>query len=149
MAFCLTRQTKQKFIEALRIREIDPAKLSEMTSIERRTFLEKYVGGDNGVQVNSLFENKLLLKNQKAGFISWAKKVGGISKEAKRDLISRIERMDKILDPVEEKAFLQDLASTKLGTNITIDEAKKITELSTKISDLAGKTDITKSDVPL
>src|SRR3990167_10542851 len=106
--FCLTKETKQKFIESLRTRELDPSKLSEMTSTERRTFLEKYVGKENGVQVNSLFESKLLLKNQKAGFISWAKKVGGLSKEAKRDLLSRIERMDKVLNPTEGKAFLED-----------------------------------------
>ena len=147
--FCLTKDTKQKFIEALRTGDINPATLSEMNSLERRDFLEKYVGKDNGIQVNSLFESKLLLKNQKAGFISWAKKVSGLSKEAKRDLVSRIEKLDKVLNPVEEKAFLQDLASTRLGVNVTIDEAKKITDLSTKIKDLTAKTDITKSDIAL
>lgn len=147
--FCLTKQAKEAFREALRSREVDPSKLSQMTSTERRAFLEKYVGKDNGVQVNSLFESKLLLKNQKAGYIAWAKKVGGLTKEAKRDLISRIEKMDKILNPAEEKAFLEDLASTKLGVGVSQDEAKKIFDLSTKIRDLESKTDITKSDIKL
>lgn len=147
--FCLTKQVKDQFTQALKTRDIDPSKLSEMTSSERRSFLEKYVGKENGVQVNSLFESKLLLKNQKAGFISWAKKVSGISKEAKRDLISRIEKMDKILNPTEEKAFLEDLAASKLGVRVSETEAKNIFNLSKKIGDLESKTDITKSDIPL
>src|SRR3990167_842667 len=147
--FCLTKETKQKFIESLRTRELDPSKLSEMTSTERHAFLEKYVGKENGIQVNSLFESKLLLKNQKAGYIAWANKVGGLSKEVKRDLISRINRMDKILNPAEEKAFLEDLAATKLGIGVSEAEAKNIFNLSKKITDLTSKTDLTKSDVPL
>lgn len=147
--FCLTKQAKDQFTQALRTREIDPSKLSEMTSDQRRAFIEKYVGKENGVQVNSLFESKLLLKNQKAGYISWAKKVGGMTKEAKRDLISRIEKMDKILNPVEEKAFLEDLAATKLGVGVSETEAKTIFNLSKKVTDLTSKTDVTKSDIAL
>lgn len=142
MSFCLTKEAKTKFTQALRTREIDPAKLSEMTSKERRAFLEKYVGKDNGVQVNSLFESKLLLKNQKAGYIAWAKRVSGLSKEAKRDLISKIERMDKILNPTEEKAFLEDLASTRLGFGVSEQEAKSISNLSTKMRELETKANV-------
>lgn len=137
--FCLTADTKRKFIQALRTRDIDPAKLSEMTSTERRAFLERYVGKENGVQVNSLFESKLLLKNQKAGYISWAKKVSGLSPQAKRDLISRIERMDKVLNPTEERAFLHDLAQTRLGFGVSETEAKAIADLSQKVVDTRNK----------
>ena len=66
MAYCLTLEQKNKFRESLRNGEIDPVKLSAMTSLERRAFLEKYVGKENAQTTNALFESKLLLKNQKA-----------------------------------------------------------------------------------
>lgn len=138
-AFCLIPQYVEKFKQGLVSREIDPEKLSQLSSSERRSFLEKYVGKDNAEQTNALFESKLLLKNQQAGYINWAKKVSGITKEAKRDLISRIERMDKVLNPADEKAFLQDLASQRLGVGVSFEEAKTIGDLSTKIQDLKAK----------
>ena len=147
--FCLTRQTKDNFKKALKDREIDPVKLAGLSSLERRSFIEKYVGKENAQNINALFESKLLLKNQKAGYITWAKKVTGITPEVKQDIISRIERLDKVLNPKEEEQFLQDLASARLGVEITQEEAKKISELSNKVSELRDKTDKTKSDIKL
>mgnify|MGYP001580518290 FL=1 len=141
MAWCLVPEKVQQFKQALRNKEIDPTKLANMTSAERRAFLEKFVGSENSKQVNTLFESKLLLKNQQRGYITWAKKVSGMTPQAKRDLISKIERMDKILNPEEEKAFLQDLAEQRLGIGITVDEAKKLSELSTNIRPFADLKD--------
>lgn len=128
--FCLTKQASDRLKRAFKEGEIDPEKISSISSAERRAMLEKYVGKENSHQVNALFESKLLLKNQKAGYISWAKKVTGITQEVRRDLISKIERLDKVLDPKEEDKFLQDLAETKLGFKVTQEEAKNIAELS-------------------
>src|SRR3990167_3546409 len=114
-SFCLVPKQVEQFKIALKDGTINPEKLGKMSSEQRRAFLEKLVGSDNGKQVNTLFESKLLLKNQKAGYISWAKRVSGMSPQAKRDLISRIERMDNVLNPTEERAFLEDLASQRLG----------------------------------
>ena len=147
-SFCLTKQAKEDFKAGLKSGAINPDMLSKMTSEARRDFLKKYAG-ENAVKINSLFESKLLLKNQKAGYITWAKKVGGLKPEVRRDLISKIERMDRVLSPAEGEQFLQDLASTRLGVNITQEEAKRISELSNKISELEKKTDKTKSDIPL
>lgn len=138
-AFCLIPKAVLDFKRALRSGEIDPLKLSGMDSATRRTFLEKYVGKENAKEVNALFESKLLLKNQKAGYISWAKKVAGMSPETKRDMISRIERMKEILTPEEESKFLNDLASKRLGVEITPTEAKTLAELSKSAEDLRLK----------
>lgn len=146
-AFCLTKEAIQKFKQALVDREIDPVKLTEMASQDRSTFFEKYVGKENAKQVNALFESKLLLKNQKAGYISWAKKVSGITEPARRDLISRIEKMDTFLNPEDEKSFLHDLASQKLGTDVTQDEAKQIFDLSQKIQETRKPLDDNPKDV--
>ena len=141
--FCLNKQYVQKFREGLiagnKGGELNPEKLNKLSSPQRRELLAKYVGKENAQQVNALFESKLLLKNQKAGYITWAKKVSGISPEVRRDLISKIERLDKVLDPESEKFFLEDLASTKLGFGIKEDEARRIFELSKALTEAKAK----------
>ena len=104
-----------------------------MSSEERNAFLSKIVGRDNALQVNSLFESKLLLKNQKAGYISWAKKVAGLTPEVRRDLIAKIERLDRVLSPKEGEQFLKDLAETRLGASVSETEAKNIFNLSERV----------------
>lgn len=138
-AFCLTADFVNKFKQGLKNGQIDPFKMSTMTSDERHAFLEDWVGKDNAKQVNALFESKLLLKNQQTGLINWAKKTSGMSPNAKRDIISRIEKMDTILNPKNEDAFLKDLASTKLGTDVTHEEAQQIFDQSQKIKDAKAK----------
>ncbi len=134
MSFCLPKEQTDKFIQALKDGVIDPAKLSEMSSAERNSFFEKIVGKDAS-EVNAQFEQKLLLKNQQAGMINWAKKLTGITEQAKTDIISKIGRMDKVLSAPDQQSFLQDLASKKLGTDVTFEEAQKITQLSKDIAD--------------
>jgi hypothetical protein len=133
--WCLLPSKVKEFKEKLVSGEINPVKLAGMTSIERQKFLAGIVGDENAVQVNSLFESKLLLKNQKAGYISWAKKVSGINKTTRQDLLSKIERLDKPLSEKEETKFLQDLVNTKLGTEVTLEEANTISKLSQKMTE--------------
>ncbi len=136
MAYCLLKPLADKFKLALREGKIDPAKLAEMSSEERRTFFEDIIGKDDAHRVNGLFESKLLLKDVQHGMISWAKEVTGIKPEVRRSLISRIEKMDeRILNPDTQKAFLEDLATKRLGTEVTFEEAKAITDLSKKLSE--------------
>lgn len=139
MKWCLPKETVERFKKGLSSREIDPVKLAEMTSEERASYLEKYVGREFSHEVNALFESKLLLKNKKAGYITWAKKVAGISKEAKRDMISRIERLEGVLSPQEEQAFLKDLAESRLGFGVSETEAKVIADLSKQARDLKAR----------
>ncbi len=88
MAWCLIKSQVEKFRQALKSGELNPGKLQEMTSEERRGYLAKFVGPENAMEVNALFESKLLLQNQKAGMISWAKKISGITPKTKMDLLS-------------------------------------------------------------
>jgi len=132
MAWCLTEPQEAKFRAALVSGKIDPFKLADMSSEERRVLFEKYVDGENAININSLYESKLLLKNQQQGFETWAKRAIGMAPKVKRDLLSKIERLDEIgvLEPKTLKAFKEDLARTRLGFGITFAEAKTINELS-------------------
>ena len=138
-AFCLIKEQADKFKKGLKSGEISPEKMGEMTSAERRAYLEGFVGKENAKQVNALFESKLLLKNKKAGYISWAKKVAGMTVEAKRDMISRIERMQDVLSPEAEAMFLEDLAGKRLGIDISVKEAGTLAKLSKEAQDLRTK----------
>ena len=130
MAFCLPKFESEKFIAALRGGKIVPEKLMDMSSAERRTYFETIVGKENALDVNTLFEQKLLLKDQKRGLVSWAKQITGIKEATRKDILSKIERMEKVLSPENERAFLNDLAAKKLGTEVTFEEAKSITDLT-------------------
>jgi len=130
MTYCLPKAFASQFLKALRDGTIEPGKLMEMTSAERRAFFEPIVGKENALQVNALFESKLLLKDQQRGLVSWAKSLTNIKEPVRRDMLAKIEKMDKVLSPSDEHGFLADLAEQKLGTAVTEDEAKKITELA-------------------
>lgn len=141
MSYCLIPSLVEKFKKSLIGGEIDPAKLSNMTSAERHEFFSKIVGEADAKSVNSLFESKLLLKNKELGFINWAKTLTGIKPEVKQDILSKIEKWSKkgILNADSEEKFLQDLASTRLGADVTFEEAKAITDLSEKMAEFKGK----------
>jgi hypothetical protein len=140
-SWCLIPERVQAFKQALVDKTIDPQKLAQMTSEERHSAISKVVGEDNATQVNSLFEKNLLLKNHQKAYIDWAKKVSGMTPQARQDLITRISKMDKILNPEEEKAFLKDLATTRLKVGVSPEEAKNIFDLSKKIQEGKSKAD--------
>ena len=135
MSFCLPKEYTDKFKEALRTRKLDPFKLSEMTSEDRRAEIAKFVGEENAAGVNALFESKKLLKDQQKGMVTWAKQVAGMKPEIKRDMISRIEKMRDVLSPEDKESFLNDLVDQRLGTHITAEEAQHIADLSKAVSD--------------
>ena len=139
--FCLPKQISDQFKQMIKSGEVDIDKLSSISSKDRIAFFMKIMNERNAKEVNAIFESKLLLKNQKKGMVTWAKQILGMKPAVERDVISRIMRMDKILNPENEKSFLRELASKKLGVDITIEEARKITELSNKIKSLENFTD--------
>lgn len=133
--FCLLPETVTKFKTALKDGTINPDKLAEMSSVERSDFLSSIVGKNHAKAVNSLFESKILLKNQQQGYLTWAKQVAGIKPEVRRDIIAKIERMQKVLDPEDNKQFMKDLTATRLGIDVTEAEAKTIANLSKVVSE--------------
>lgn len=136
---CLPPAVADRFKTALTTGEINPMKLSQMSSEERHALFSKIVGEGDAKVTNALFESKMLLKNQQRGYITWAKKVAGITPETRRDMISRIQRMDKFLNPAEEDQFLKDLAATKLGVDVTRAEASTIARMSKRVEETQAK----------
>lgn len=136
MAFCLHSSIVKTFLEKLKSGEIDPQKLADMpSSLERRNVFAEFMGEENAIKTNALFESKLLLKNTQLGLINWAKEVAGLKGKAQRDFVSRIEKLDeKILSPENEQSFYADLAAQKLGTTVTMAEAAEISKMAADVS---------------
>ena len=133
--FCLTTKYVNEFLKRLKSGKIDPQKLAEMSSEERRTFFSEFLGEKNAKEVNANFESKLLLKDQQQGMINWAKKTAGLKPEVRKDIISRIEKMSEVLNPDTEKAFLEDLAAHKLGVTVSMNEASQISDMAKTVSE--------------
>lgn len=130
MNICLPAEIKTSFLRAVKDGKITPENLSNMSPEERHAMFTNIVGSQAASTVNSLFESKLLMKNQEQGFITAIKEIGGLKPAVQRDLISRVQKLDKVLNPAEKGAFMQDLASEKLGTSVNYEQAQKISQLA-------------------
>jgi hypothetical protein len=127
---CLPKNLVDLFVEKIKTGEITPEKLTDMTSKERHDYFTSFLGENNATKVNTLFESKLLLKNQQQGITNWAMKITGMKPELKRDLLSRVNRMTTVLEPKYLQSFLSDLVEQRLGVGVTMQEAGKIADLA-------------------
>lgn len=135
MAWCLL----PKYVEELK--KLDVEKLSKLSPSARHDFLKERIGEEAATNVNAHFESKLLLKNQQLAMKNvFNKYFKNVSVDTKRDIISKIEKMDRrILDPKEKDVFLEDLASKKLGTKVSFEDVKTITKYSKELGELKEK----------
>lgn len=138
MAFCLIKDLADKMKNAIRSGKLNPEKLNNMTSAERRKFLEGVVGKEVARDVNLSFEKKILLKNQERAMYDWAADITGISKEAKAATLEKIrqgfaDKKRRLHEPKQNEQFLNEILadtySKKYKTEVTLEEAQAITEL--------------------
>ena len=130
---CLPKENSAAFKKALKDGDLKIPELLAMTTEQRTTAIGKIVGDEYAQPVNTMFENKLLLKNQQAGLIDWIKTVGGLKPEVRTDLIARIQKREKAFTAADETKFLNDVADATLGTSVSHEEAKQIFELTKKV----------------
>lgn len=135
---CLPKTQREKLSKALRERDVSLTKLYEMTSEERNALLSHYVGKTFATRVNAEFE-KAMLSNQKKALANWVGKATSYSEPIRRDLLKRVERLEKALTKDEERGFLKDLVDTKLGMNLTEEEAQQILTMKKTVDELRAK----------
>ena len=137
MAWCLTKQTEQKLLEALK-KEGDPQKMVDRGTEGRRKWFAQF-GEENAKNLNTFYESRMLLKDQQKGLIGFAKGLGG-SKQIKTDFLSKVERLKTALSKSEVDQYLGDYADKRLGTEaLTEEQFKTISDMSTKLSDYKSK----------
>ena len=137
-AFCLIKESADKFLAKLRSGEINPENMNSMSSEERRKFFEDFMDAESAKQTNILFEKTLLLKNSERGMIRWAEKLSGVTMKQREEIIKKIkankeERLRRTFSPEEDEAFLNDIVDQRLGIGVSEEEAKTIFELSKKV----------------
>jgi len=149
--FCLPKQIAAKVKSAIVNGTLDPDKLVKMTSAQRRDFFAGIMGKENAKEVNLAFERKLLLKNQELAMVNWAREITGLSKAEKEATAAKIkatyaEKRRRKFSPEEDEAFLNELTSEiyskKYRTDVTLEEAQRITELGKAVSDARAKLNL-------
>lgn len=140
---CLLPEKINDFKQALRQKDIKVADLLNMDTETRTKLFEEYAGA-NAKDVNTLFEEKLLLKNRTLGLQNLIMKLGEFGKyDAKaiaenKQILSdfKAKQQERIFSPKENETFLNDVADKKLGVHITPEVAQKVFDLSQRVSSL-------------
>lgn len=140
--FCIPRPSVEKMRKALLDGVLMPDRLVGMSSAERVALFERVLGDATlARETNVLFESKLVLKNQQQGLKNWVAKVTDLNGKpaAKRDIINKIDRIEKVLEADSKQAFLRDLAEQRLGFRVTFEEAQIITKTIQGIKEAEAK----------
>lgn len=143
MASCIIPSQLEAYRKAWKEKDLDIRKLIKMSTEDRTALFSKYAGED-AKKMNTLFEEKLVLRNKVAGLKNFYDKTaeqGQYSKEKRDELAKtlsdyRAKQQDRILNPKENEIFLNDLADKILGTEITREQSRVLWNMSSKIDDL-------------
>lgn len=147
--FCIPRYFVSKLQDAARRGEINIQKLYEMTSAERRDVFARYTDAELGQFINAKFEEAMVLR-QKNALLKWAQRTFTPDQQKStmyKSIVDKINQLDDlgVLSPKNEKLFLEDLVSDKLGVTVTPEEirvisnkAKVVQEAQTKLGNEFG-----------
>jgi hypothetical protein len=133
--FCLLPKYAEELARRIDEGELGLDTLARMSSADRHAAFADIMGEANAQHVNAAFESKLLLENQRKGLETWIRQTTKGKPEVARDLLSRVARMDKVLEPNDPEGFLADLAKQRLGFGVSMEEAGRIAELSKAAAD--------------
>lgn len=145
--YCLLPNQIDNFKQALKDKDLDIKDLFNMDSAKRTEVFKQYAG-DNAKAVNTLFEEKLVLKNRILGIQNLFSKLGEFGKNSAENVAMRDKaiseykaaQQERIFSPQEHQAFLNDLADKRIGTHISQEQAAKVFELSKKVADTKQTT---------
>ncbi len=147
MAFvCILPEKAKEFKQKLKDKKLNIFDLVNMESEARTKLLSDYFGNE-AKTVNTLFEEKLILKNRLQGLKNWVSKItasGRYSLEKIAEMKKLIEeyktqQQERIFNPKEHEAFLANLAEEKLGVRVSREESQKIFDLTEKAKTLLEK----------
>ena len=148
MALCLPKEARQKLLTALKSGDISIEKMYKMTSAERRIIFKRSVGEDFATFVNGKFE-QAMVSNQKKALRIWVETTTQFKDPVRRDMLKKIDRIEKVLRVDEEVGFLKDLAELKLGIAVTEEEAGIILSMRKTIDEKKAKWDPVKAEAEL
>lgn len=128
-AWCLPKATSKILQDAINRGELKTLNLNGMSSADRAKTFAKYVGDDLAPELNKEYERQIILKGYQKGLADWVSNVYRNHGDQKKvsNIETKISSLDeRILNPANNQAFLQDLASEKLGFTMDPKQAKLI-----------------------
>lgn len=128
-ALCLPRGKANAIKQALKSGDISIESLYKMDSGARQLLFKNYVGRDFAPTLNAKFE-QAMLSNQKKAMANWVKQVTKPKEPARRDMMKRVEGLEKALANNEGGRFFADLAEMKLGVAVTEEEATNLLQMA-------------------
>lgn len=142
-AFCIRPDLAEKLKEAARSGAINIEKMYSLSSADRRALFEKYVDPQTAKGVNAGFE-KAMASEQQSAIAKWVKDTFTTQEKKSpqyNGIITKVNDLNQqgLLTPDNEKAFLQDIVSQKLGATVTPEEAKQIAIRSDNLQAAAKK----------
>lgn len=137
---CLPKEERDRMIAALRSKELSLSDLYQMTSAERRAKFQTYLPEAQAKLVNAKFE-QAMLSNQNRSLKNWIIQTTSAKDPIRKDFLKRVERNKRVLSTAEEDAFLNDLASSKLGIDVTQEEAATIMKMKEAIDSAKNNID--------
>ena len=102
MTICLPKFARDNLLKALKEQDISVSKLYDMNDAERNIIFSQYVGKDLASFVNSRFE-QAMLSNQKKSLANWIERTTSHKDPIRRELIKKVNRIEKLLTPDEQK----------------------------------------------
>ena len=141
------------------------ADIAKMSSAEREALFAKYSDADAAKDFNLEFEKMLVIPKQQDVLTRWVEKTGkteaeyvaerrgkrlerfaekateadttgvAIRQPPRTDLISRINKMEQVLNPTDDIAFLESLAKQRLGFEITQADSATVFTAAKKVND--------------
>lgn len=120
---------KPGIVDALK--KLDMDGFEKLPKAERRARFAEAVGEEAAGTLEGVYARKLEYAQTHEGLKNWVRELTGVTEQRRQSLLDRIAKMDdRILNPETRKNFLADLAAEKLGTDVTLEEARQISQLS-------------------
>jgi hypothetical protein len=134
MSICLPKDIADGFLRRLKDGRINFEKFFSMTSEQRRAVFEEFMLPEEAKKTNATIEAALTRKNWERAVINTVKSLTGLKEEVRRDILKRVERIDEQLNPGSIELFFEDFVEKKLGAQVTIEEAKNLSELGKRVA---------------
>jgi len=136
---CLPKTESEEIKKALKDGRLKLETLFEpgVSSIQRRNTFAQYVGADNAAMVNARFE-QALASQKKNALVKFVESLD-VKEPIRKDMLKRVERARNVLSKEGEEQFLEDLARTKLGMEVTEEEAETLLKLKDNIDEAVKK----------
>ena len=128
---CWLKEDIQRMFDDLKKENKGVFYIAKLSSAEREALFAKYSDPEAAKEFNIEFERKLILKKQNTAIKKWAEtgqKAGWDKTPKGKDFITRLNRMESILDPNSKRGemFLESLVKEKLGFQISQADSAEI-----------------------